>query len=226
MNKPVKGLLEQLEEVREQLLAFADDVFHGIDHRNAEQLAKGVEFVRIYNERLAAFDQVADELSRMIQQYTHVSVEETSAVPSTDRARFERITRELDTATPHYLNEDFTYKRPYGFVLLSQAYKDIVTWRHLYEAVCRVLAELNPNQWVELPNNPVFTSVQNKKAFSRDARDLRSPLPAIRGVYAEAHYSANSIRDNMLKLLKEFGIEERELKIYLRLDRDAHVEVG
>jgi hypothetical protein len=155
-----------------------------------------------------------------------VSVEETSAVPSTDVARFDRIIRELDPATPHYLNEDFTYKRPYGFVLRSQAYTDIVTWKHLYEAVCRVLAELNPNRWAALPDNPVFLSVQNKKSFSRDRGDLRSPLPLIRGVYTEAHYSANSIRDNLLKLLKEFGIEERELKIYLRQDRDARAEVA
>src|SRR5260370_10562166 len=110
MNTEVKGLLEQREEVQEQLLAFGEYVFHGIDHRNAEQLAKGIEFIRVYNEKLADFGKAADELSGMIQQYTHVSVEETSAIPSTDRARFERIIRDLDPATPHYLNEDFTYK--------------------------------------------------------------------------------------------------------------------
>jgi hypothetical protein len=226
MNMQVKGLLDQLEEVREQLLAFADDVFHSIDHRNPEQLSQGVEFIRTYNDRLAAFDLLAAQLSGMIQQFTHVSVENEQPVQVADRANFERITRELDTATPHYLVEDFTYKRPYGFILRGVAYKDILTWKHLYEAICRILADLDPSRWAALPDNPGFTSAQNRKAFSRDESDLRGPLPAIRGIYPEAHYSANSIRDNIVKLLREFGVNHDELRIYLRQDRDARADVA
>lgn len=48
MNMQVKGLLDQLEELREQLLAFADDVFHSIDHRNPDQLAQGIEFISVH----------------------------------------------------------------------------------------------------------------------------------------------------------------------------------
>ncbi len=226
MNMQVKGLLDQLEELREQLLAFADDVFHSIDHRNPDQLAQGVEFIKTYNDRLAAFDQLAAQLSGMIQQYTHVRVENTSLVPPTDKISFERITRELDTATPHYLVEDFTYKRPYGFILRGAAYKDILTWKHLYEAVCRILADLDPDRWAALPDNSNFTSSQNRKAFSHSESDLRGPLPTIRGIFPESHYSANSIRDNMVKLLREFGVNHDELKIYLRQDRDARADVA
>ena len=226
MNIKIKGLLDQLEEVREQLLAFADDVFHSIDYRNPDQLATGIEFIKTYNERLTAFDQFADELSRMIQQRTNVHVEDASFMPSIDRASFERITGELDTATPHYLVEDFTYKRPYGFIFHEAAYKDILTWKHLYEAVCRILAECDPMRWAGLPDNAVFISAQNRRAFSRDEGDLRGPLPPIQGIYPEGHYSANSIRDNMVKLLNEFGINHDELRIYLRQDRDARADVA
>lgn len=226
MNMQVKVLLDQLEEVREQLLAFADEAFHSIDYRNPDQLAKGTQFISAFNDRLAEFDQLAAELSRMIQQYTHVTVEDASPVPPTDRADWERITRDLDNATPHYLDENFTYKRPYGFILRQYADTDILTWRHLYEAVCRILADLDPNRWAALPDNPIFTSAQNRRAFSRDPRDLRSPLPIIQGINVEAHYSANSIRDNMVKLLREFNINQQELKIYLRQDRDARPDVA
>lgn len=226
MNMQVKGLLDQVEEVREQLLAFADDAFHSIDYRNPEQLARGTQFISEFNERLAAFDQLAAELSRMIQQYTHVSVEDKALPPPADRSEWERITRELDNATPHYLDESFTYKRPYGFILRQQADTDILTWKHLYEAVCRILADLDPDRWAAVPDNPIFTSAQNRKAFSRDPHDLRSPLPVIQGVNVESHYSANSIRDNMAKLLTVFGINRDELKIYLRQDRDARADVA
>ena len=226
MNMQVKGLLDQLEEVREQLLAFADDAFHSIDYRNPEQLARGTAFIGEFNERLTTFDQLAAELSRMIQQHTHLSIADTPPTLPTDRAEFERITRELDTATPHSIDESFTYKRPYGFILRQHAYKDLLTWKQLYEALCRILADLDPDRWAAVPDNPAFTSAQNRKAFSRDPRDLRGPLPAVRGIYPEAHYSANSIRDNIAKLLAGFGIGHTELKIYLRQDRDARPDVA
>lgn len=40
-------------------------------------------------------------------------------------------------------------------------------------------------------------------------------------VFAEANLSANNIRDNIVKLLKTFSIPTKEMKIYLREDRDA-----
>lgn len=90
----------------------------------------------------------------------------------------------------------------------------------------QILAESDPRLWATLPESPTFTSAQNRRAFSRNAAELRGPLPPIQGIYAEAHYSANSIRDNLTKLLTVLGIEERVLRIYLRQDRAARADVA
>jgi len=56
MTERTRQILEDLEAVRDNLLAFADDIWHSIDHNDAQALEEGVEFKRKYDERLAAFD--------------------------------------------------------------------------------------------------------------------------------------------------------------------------
>ncbi|MBI2478500.1 MAG: DUF2283 domain-containing protein, partial [Planctomycetia bacterium] len=91
-----------------------EDIWLWIDHNDPEALEQGVEFKRAYNEKAAAFDQVASELSALIQQYTSVRLEETEQTGGDDREQNERLIAELNRDEPHGLTEDFTYKRPHG----------------------------------------------------------------------------------------------------------------
>src|SRR5258708_1633135 len=50
---------------------------------------------------------------------------------------------------------------------------------------------------------------------------LREPLSVAHGIFAESHYSANSFRDNMRRLVDIFEMQPDQLTIYLRQDRDA-----
>jgi len=68
-----RRILEDLEAVRENLLALSDDIWLSIDHNDGQALEAGVDFKRSYNAKVAAFDVVASELSALVQQYTSVS---------------------------------------------------------------------------------------------------------------------------------------------------------
>ncbi len=52
MTDRTRQILEDLEAVRENLLAPADDIWQSIDHNDAQPLEEGVEFRREYNEKL------------------------------------------------------------------------------------------------------------------------------------------------------------------------------
>lgn len=54
-----RAILEDLEAVRENLLALSDDIWLSIDHNDSESLEAGVEFKRAYNSKVCAFDSVA-----------------------------------------------------------------------------------------------------------------------------------------------------------------------
>lgn len=219
MATQVQATLAQLEVTREQLLAFADDIWPHIDHHDPAKLQEGVEFIKAYHQKLAQLETLAADIAGMVEQFTQApALVDTTSRPL-DKITFERTVRELDKATPHSIAENFTYKRPFGFICRNYAASDVPTWRNLYAAFCQALAEMDPHRFNALPENPAFTSPQGGKAFSRNPSELRAAMPITGGIYAEVHYSANSIRDNIRKLLGEFAIPEQEMRIYLRQDR-------
>ncbi len=223
MSSRIRQILTDLERVRENLLALSDDIWLNIDHNNSEALKQGVEFKLAYNDKMGAFDRLASELSTMVQQFTDVRVEASAVedAEAKDSEANERIIRELDKEEPHTLAEDFRYKRPFGFVLRGRAFKDIVTWRRVYELVCAQLREADPARFDALPENPEFTTTHGNRYFARKPDGVRSPAPVGDGMYAEANLSANMIRDVIRRLLSTFDVSETEMTVYLRQDRDA-----
>ena len=223
MQERTRKILVDLERVRENLLGLSDDIWLSIDHNNNDAVDRYVPFKKEYNDRMAAFDRLAGELSVLVQQFTKVRVEEDSQSNQepADEETNDRLVRELDKEEPHTLFEDFTYKRPYGFVLKGRACKGLVTWRNMYMQVCQVLSQMNSSRFKTLPENPAFISKRGNQYFSKDPDCFRWPLKVANGFYAEGNFSSNYICKMIADLLTAFGISHDNMVIYLREDRDA-----
>lgn len=222
----IRNILDDLEGVRENLLALSDDIWLSIDHNDPQDFEAGVEFKRAYNAKSAAFDQIASELSELVQQYTSVRLEESEQSGSADIAENERIIRELNRDEPHRLDEDFTYKRPYGFVLDGRGTTGVTTWQRLYELVCQQLFDLDESRFRSLETHPDFISNRGHHTISSDPSRLRKALAVKGGLYAEANLSANDIRNLIRRLLNAFKIPLDRIQIFLRQDRDAGRDIA
>jgi hypothetical protein len=214
-------ILEDLEAVRENLLGLSDDIWLSIDHNDSQALEEGVEFKRAYNAKAAAFDQVASELSALVQQYTSVRLEGAEQTGADDRDRNERIVAELNREEPHTLQDDYTYKRPHGMIFEGRATTGITTWQRFYELVCRHLVARDANRFRALCHHPDLVSNRGHHAVSTDPAVLRKALPAGDGLFVESNLSANGIRDAVRALLAAFEIPADRLSIFLRQDRNA-----
>ncbi len=217
-NERTRQILEDLEAVRENLLALSDEVWLSIDHHDPKALEEGVEFKRSYNEKMAAFDTIATELSGLIQQYTAVSLEAAEQTGAGDRERNDRIVADLNREEPHSLDEEFTFKRPHGFILDGQGTTGITTWRRLYELLCQQLLRRDPGRFHTLPDNPGFISNRGNRSFARDAAELRLASLIGDGIHAEINLSANMVRDLVRRLLTVFEIPAERLQLFLRQD--------
>lgn len=220
-DERTRQILDDLEGVRENLLALSDDVWHSIDHNDPQAMEEGVQFKRAYNEKVAAFDLLAAGLSDLIQQYTAVHLEAAEQTGAGDRERNERIVAELNREEPHTLDEEFTFKRPHGFILDGQGTTGVMTWRRLYELLCGQLHRRDPGRFQALPDNPDFISNRGNRSFSRDPGELRSSSLIADGIHAEINLSANLVRDLIRRLLATFEIPPERLKLFLRQDRNA-----
>ena len=214
-------ILQDLETVRENLLALSDDIWLSIDHNDAEALEEGVEFKRTYNAKLAAFDTLSSDLSQLVQRFTRVDLAEDEESGGEDSQNNERIIQQLNREQPHSIDEDFTFKRPFGFILDGTATTGITTWRRLFELLCTTLLQRNRELFESLVDHEKFVSNRGHRQFTTNATDLRSPSKIDTNLFTEINLSANGLRDVIRNLLDVFDIRRESLQIFLREDRDA-----
>lgn len=221
MTERTLQILQDLEAVRENLLALSDDIWMSIDHNDDQALEEGVEFKRAYNAKLAAFDALSSELSSLVQQFTRVDLAKEEESGQEDAQSNERIIEQLNREEPHSIDEDFTFKRPHGFILDGQATTGITTWRRLYELLCAHLLRKDRERFLTLLKDDRFESSRGHRQFTTDASQLRSPSKLGDEVFTEINLSANGLRDVIRNLLDAYEIPKEQLQIYLREDRDA-----
>ncbi len=225
MKDRIEKILTNIENVKEDLLALSDDIWLNIDHNDSQAVQKGAEFKTAYNEHMKLFTSNSESLSTLIQKYTEVDFDQDengkpvneNVLTNQDR---ERMIKELDPHQPHYLNEDFRYKRPFGFMLEKQPYVPKNTWSHVYISVCKHLAKKSPTIFEKLPEHPDFISTHGNPSFSKSKKGLRNGRSISKGIYAESNLTANQIRDLIEALLKFFQIPSEDFIAYFREDRD------
>jgi len=224
MTQPVRDILCDLENIRENLLAFSDDVWLNIEHNDTKTMKAGIAFKEKLNTQLDAFGKLADEMATLVKEYTKVQTEGEASteteVGKTD-ADNNRIIKDLNRSIPHDLGEDFTFMRPCGFVLEGKGYQDVTTWTRVYELVLRQLAKKDPALFKALPDNPVTITRRDNSHFSRKPSDLRKALVLPGGIYAETNLSANYLCTSIRTLLSIFSLPLTACTIFLRQDRDA-----
>lgn len=219
----VNSILTSLQQLREDLYSFAEDVYINADPHVSEEVRRTSEFLVDYNEKLDAFSRAAEAIEASVRAYMAPADETTreTITERTSRERRDRIIRAMNNSQPHSLDEDFTYKRPYGFSLGDSVYREVNTWRRVLDLVCRQLASSDRQRFVGLSGNPTLTSKQGKRWLSNNRSDLRLALDVSNGMYAECNLSANDTRKLIVRLLEAFGIAKDDCIVFLREDRGA-----
>lgn len=214
----IKNILENLEQINEDLLALSDDIWLSIDHNDTVAMEEGVKFKSSYNQELREFNRLSDNISNLVEEFTGTSPSHIEVEPASAKEN-ERIIKELDKKEKHYLSDDFTYKRPYGFNFKGKAYKDVTVWKRLYVLFLKYLSQHEPD-FKNVIFDSKFISKRGHKSFSTDEKELRSPLNVTENIFAETNLSANDTTDRMLDVLEAFGYKEKDFVVYLREDRD------
>ncbi len=127
----------------------------------------------------------------------------------------------MDSSEAHYLDEDFTYKRPYGFLFEEIAVKGVKTWKSLHLEILKILNDKNSLRFKEIVEDPKFISNRGNPTFSTNPKLLRNAAFLSDQIYVEVNLSANSLAKNILEFLEYFQLKKETVKVYLREDRDA-----
>jgi hypothetical protein len=221
MNLTHRNILEDLEAVRENLMALSDDIWLSIDHNNTEEMKRGCAFKEDYNNKMVAFDALATGISEVVQQFTQISLDSGEQGGTGFETDNDRIIRELNQEQPHSINEDFTYCRPHGFILKGTAITGVITWKRMYTRFCELLYRIDGELFRGLPENEDHMTPRGLREFSPNPEEFHEPILIGDSIYTEGHMSANMFCKSMSRLIKTYNIPISDLQIFLREDRDA-----
>lgn len=196
-----QDILRDLEATRENLEAFADEVWSTVDRHDLTTLTKRVEAYNAYCRQVAEYKKLTDQLIAIIQTVPSVVV----AQPSGESA-----------GVAHSLDDDFTDTKPAYYVLRGQKSPSYAYWSDLYAGVCKDLARINLEKFASLPTDRHYLTEYGNWRFALTADGFRRSRLIADGIYANVNLSANSLRNLMRQLLLDFGLRLHDLTIYLQ----------
>lgn len=218
----IKNILDNLNQLEEDLMALPDDIWLSINPRDNESVEKGTAFLKSFNDNLSGFSESSGKISKQIKAHFEINpeIEEIEGEAVREKSH-SRIIKELDKSEPHTIDENFTYKRPFGFVLEDQAFKGIKTWRSLFIQALKVLAEKEHNKFKKLPEVEDFISSRGKPLFTTTSSKLRMPEKTEMGFYVEVNLSANDLMKRLKNVMEYLQVTPDNFRVYLREDRDS-----
>lgn len=124
---------------------------------------------------------------------------------------------QVDNSIEHALFEDFMYKRPFGFKFVRNNIYEASSWNEVLIKTCEIFYDIDKEKFNDLEYLPHMNG-KKRKHFAQDPKELRKPEKIKDGIFVETNHSANTIRNIIVKLLKEYKFKISDYKIYLRAD--------
>lgn len=123
----------------------------------------------------------------------------------------------VDNKVEHTLYENFTHIRPFGFRINDSEFIEVKTWQEMLLKTCDMFISIDSEKFLNFENNKTMNGKKNKY-FSINEQKLRKPEKVADKIYIETNMSGNSIRNLIVKILKEYGIKVNNYKVYFRAD--------
>lgn len=123
----------------------------------------------------------------------------------------------VDNNVEHTLKEDFTHKRPSAFRIKEDNIIEVKTWKEMMIKTAEFLLTIDSDKFLEFENISGMNGKKNKY-FSASERGMNQPRLAGNKIYIETTMSGNSIRNLIVKMIKAYGFNTGDYKVYFRAD--------
>src|SRR5574344_603479 len=193
---PVKAI--DIIECLELLRIVIDDTVETIGEKVNES------FSEKHYDKLPYYSKLAEEMEDKKEE------DDEKEIPDYDKYT-------IDKNIEYSLYENFTHKRPYAFKLLDDKLIIAKSWQGMLVKVCERLLEVDEDKIMGFEELEHMNGKKNKY-FSSKSKGMRTPKRVANKIYVETNQNANSIRNLLIKILKEYGLKTGDLKIYLRAD--------
>lgn len=211
----------------EMLLGELDNAIEALKLRRIEATKidddTEVDRLRNYRDMLKKYKQ---DINEYLDYATHHKQPVLSGTPAVGNVRKDipdYAQYAVNKDVPHMLDEDFTHKRPCGFMFKAQRY-DVTSWQELLLSLCEQLSSRYGKSFDPLVNDPRFIG-RKVNYFGYSAHGRRNQLIPGTNIYVWINQSADSIVRMIKNILIAFDENPNELYVYLRADyNDLHTD--
>jgi hypothetical protein len=209
----IDAIIADLGDSNDQLLAVLDDLWLEIDHTDSESIRTGSQRMIGVIEAAKNYQSLCDDLTRRLREFAPKDDTEDIATEHPTSQEKKDVFASYETIT---LKQEWSYRKPYGFMLRSKSFPWKCNWIDLYQSLCEVLRDIDGERFDTIPERREIISTHGNPYFSRDPKRLRTSIKVGDSIFAESNLSAKLILDNIRRLLRIFDIPESDITIYIR----------
>lgn len=202
------------------LLETIKDTMETIQEKSAEKMRdrdfdKSVYYIQLA-QQLHIYESKIDNILE------EISVENIETLNMEDKIEYKKEIPNyeeyrVDNTIEHTLKEDFTHKRPSSFKIGDDYTSIVNTWQEMMLDTCKYLIKCDEDKFKQVISK-LRLNGRKSAYFTTDKKIMRRPVHIGLDIYVETNMSANSIRNLIIKLLKEFNIPTNSFKVYLKAD--------
>lgn len=215
-----KDISESLELLNEAISSTIDDISSELNEalRSRDRIA--MDKYNLLASQGFKYEEMIEEIIELLKIDNEVDLEDIDnkldpiynqqAIPN-----YSDYT--VDNKVAHSLLEDFKHKRPFGFQFIRNKIIEANTWKDMFIKTCEILYDTDSERFNKFEDLSHMRG-RKKKYFSKDEKELRRPVQIRNDIFIEINHSANTLRELIIKMLKEYNFEISDYKVYFIAD--------
>ncbi|WP_461207594.1 hypothetical protein [Clostridium sp. DL1XJH146] len=204
------GLLK--ETINDSIETIGSRINRSVNNRNFEN----VELYTSMAKEVDRYEKEIDQIIGMLEiEDIDISDELEEEVERKNIPNYDDYV--VDSKVEHTLYENFTHIRPAAFRINDYKIIQVKTWKSMLLRTCEFLMTIDEKKFISFEHNDEMNGKKNKY-FSTNREEIRKGKRINGNIYIETNLSGNSIRNLIIKFLKEYGFKVSEYRVYFRAD--------
>lgn len=222
LNKKFPKCANDLKEGIELLENVVQSAIDTIEDKSGEIIKKERDFSKAdeYRKKESILNMISVKLQNIMDNLNiETEPDEILTIEEKEEKEIPNYNDYLvDSNIQHTLYEDFTHKRPITFELNGEKH-DARDWKDMLLKTCNIVSEIDKELIMSFPKNERLNGKKVTYFAYKEEDIVRAPRKIQNlDLYVSTNHSANSIRNIIINILREYKISVSAFKIYLRAD--------
>jgi hypothetical protein len=222
LNKNFPKCANDLKEGLELLENVIQSTIDTIEEKSGEIIKKERDFIKadVYRKKENTLNAIALKLQDIMDNLNiEIDTDENLTMEEKEEKEIPNYNEYLvDSNIQHTLYEDFTHKRPAAFELNGDKH-NVKDWKDMLLQTCNIVSGIDKELIMSFPKNERLNGKKVTYFAFKEEDIVRAPRKIQNlDLYVSTNHSANSIRNIIINILREYKVSISDFKVYLRAD--------